>query len=98
MEYGYFPSSKKRGEWENGLYSVNNILNKHWLASSKAGSVGGTTRQEVEERQWKQENPGKEEAHSSAVLAQSQKKQDVTALMNNVLSHMANTDKNNELI
>ena len=40
-------------------------------------------------------NSGKEKAHSSAVPTQSQKKEDVTAPLNNVLSHMANTDKNN---
>ena len=34
--------------WENGLYSVNYILNKHKLVSSQAGSIGGTARQEVE--------------------------------------------------
>ena len=57
--------------WDHGLYSVNYILNKYWLASSQAGSVGRATRQEVEVGQGEQENLGKNEAHSSAVLAQS---------------------------
>ena len=30
------------------LYSVNYILNKRWLVSSQAGSIDGTTTQEVE--------------------------------------------------
>ena len=34
--------------WENGLYSVNYILNKCLLANSQTGSIGRTTRQEVE--------------------------------------------------
>ena len=68
------------------------------MASSQAGSIGGTTRQEVVAGQGKQENSGKEEAHFSAVLTRPQKKQDVTALMNKVLSHKANTDKNNGII
>ena len=81
--------------WENGLFSVNYILNKRWLTSSQVGSIGRSTRQEVEEDQGEQENAGKREAHSSAVLAQPQKKQDVIASLNKVLSHMANTDKTN---
>ena len=39
-----------------------------------------------------------EEKAKSAVLIQPQKKQDVTALLNKVLSHVANIDKNNGLI
>ena len=30
------------------LYSVNYIFNKGWLVSSQAGSIGGTTTQDVE--------------------------------------------------
>ena len=73
--------------WDNGLYSVSYILNKHWLASGQAGSIGGTIRQEVEVSQWEQENSRKEEAHSLGVLAQLQ---DVTALLKKVLNHVAN--------
>ena len=47
--------------WDNGLYPVNCILNKHWLASSQAGSIGGTTRQEVEAGQREQEISGKKD-------------------------------------
>ena len=57
-----------------------------------------TIRQEIEVGQWEQDNSGKEEAHSSAVLAMLQKMQDVTAWLNKVPSHMANIDKNNGLI
>ena len=60
------------------------------MASSQAGSIDRTTRQEVEVGQGEQENSGKEEAHSSAVLAQTQKKQDVAAPLKKILSHMAN--------
>ena len=45
--------------WDNGLYSVNYILNKRWLSSSQEGNIGGTTRLEVEAGQWEQENSGK---------------------------------------
>ena len=83
---------------DNGLYSVNYVLNKCWLASSQAGSIGGTTGQEAEVGQWEQENSGEKEAHSSAVLTPPQKKQDVTGPLNKILSHVANTDKNNGLI
>ena len=38
---------------DNGLYPVTCILNKYWLASSQAVSIGGTTRQELEAGQWK---------------------------------------------
>ena len=75
---------------DSGLYYVNYILNKHWLASTQAGSIGKTTRQEVEAGQWEQENSGKEEAYSSAVPVQTQKKQDVIASLKRVLSHVAN--------
>ena len=84
--------------WDNGLYSVNYILNKCWLASSQAESIDRTTRQGVEAGQWEQENSGKKEAHSSGVLTLPQKKQDVTALLNKVLSHVANIDKKNGLM
>ena len=83
--------------WDIGLYSVNYILNKRWLASSQAGSIGGTTRQELEAGQWEQENSGKKEV-LSAVVNLPQKMQDVTAPLNKVLSHMANIYKNNGLI
>ena len=79
--------------WENGLYSVNYILNKCWLASSQAGIIGGTTRQEVEVGQWEQKYSGKKEAHSSAVLSQPLKEQDVTAPLNKVQSHVANIER-----
>ena len=68
------------------------------MASSQAGSIGGTTRQEVEAGQGEQENSGKEEAHSSAVLALTQQKEDVTASLKKVPSHVANIDENNGLI
>ena len=68
------------------------------MASSQAGSIDRTTRQEVEVGQGEQENSGKEEAHSSPVLSQSQKKEDVIAPLKKVLSHVANIDKNNGLI
>ena len=42
--------------------SVNYILNKCWLAHSQAGSIGGTTRQEVEAGQWEQDNFGKKKS------------------------------------
>ena len=58
---------------DNGVYSANYILNKRWLASSQAGSIGGTTRQEVEVGQWEQENSGKRKAWP-AVVTQPQKK------------------------
>ena len=83
--------------WDSGLYSVNYILNKRWSISSQAGSIGGTTRQEVEVGQREQENSGKKEAHSSAVLTQLQKKQDVTASLKKVPSHVAHIGKNNGL-
>ena len=75
--------------WDNGLYSVNYILNKRWLASSQAGSIGKTTSQRVEVGQWEQEYSG------LAVWLQPHKLQDVIALLNMVLSHLANRDKNN---
>ena len=83
--------------WENGLYSVNYILNKCWLASSQAGSVGRITRQEVKVDQQEQESSGKRKAWFTIVTL-SQKKQDVTAMQKKVLSHVANIDKNNGLI
>ena len=66
----------------------------------QAGSIGGKTRQEVEVMQWEQENSGKEEAGfpPPRILAQTTEKQDVTTLLNKVLSHMASTNKNNGLI
>ena len=84
--------------WDNGLYSENYILNKFRLASSQAGSLGRTTRQEVEVGQREQENSGKEEAHFSPVLSQPQKKEDAIACLKRVPSHVANMDKNNGLI
>ena len=45
--------------WDNGLYSVNYILNKWLLASSQAGSIGGITRQKVEAGRQEQEYSGK---------------------------------------
>ena len=83
--------------WDHGLYSVSYILNKCWLASSQAGSIGGTTRQEEEVGQGEQEYSGKKEAFS-AVVSPSQKKQDVTASLKKVLSHVASIDMNNGLI
>ena len=68
------------------------------IGSSQVGSIGRTTRQEIEAGQQEQENSGKKEAHSSAVLSQPQKKQDETASLRKVLSHVPNTDKNNRLI
>ena len=68
------------------------------MANNQAGSIGGTIRQEVEVGQGEQENSGKKEAHSSAVLIHPQKKQDVTALPRKVPSHVANINKNNGLI
>ena len=59
--------------WDNGLNSVNYILNKQSLARGQAGSIGGTTKQEVEAGQQEQENSRKKEV-PSAVLAQPQKK------------------------
>ena len=81
--------------WDNCLYSVNYILNKRWLASSQAGSIGGTTRQEVEAGQGEQENSGKEEALSSQSCPDTE---DVISPPKKVLSHVANIDKNNGLI
>ena len=75
--------------WENGLYSVNYILNKHLLASSQAGSIGGTTRTG---EFWE------EESSFFTDLAQPQSKQDMTTLLKKVLSYVANIDKNNGLI
>ena len=46
------------------LYSVNYVLNKCCLASSQAGNIGWTTRQEVEAGQGEQEYSGKKETHS----------------------------------
>ena len=83
--------------WDDGLYPVNYILNKCWLASSQAGSIGGTTRQEVKAGQQEQENSGKRKAYW-AVLSQLEKKQDVTASLKKLLTHVVNTDKNNGLI
>ena len=52
----------------------------------------------MEVGQGEQENSGKKEAHSSVVLIQPQKKQDVTALPKKVPSHVANIEKKNGLI
>ena len=68
------------------------------MASSQAGSIGGTTRLEIEAGQGEQENSGKREAWSTVVVTHPQKKQDVTALLKKVPSHVANIDKNNGLI
>ena len=46
------------------IYILSIILNKCWLVSSHARSVGRTTRQEVELGQWEQENFGNKKAHS----------------------------------
>ena len=83
--------------WDHDLYSVDYILNKHWLASSNADSIGRTTRQEVEVCKGEQENSGKKEAHSSAVVSKPQK-QDVIASKKKVLSHVDTRDKKNWLI
>ena len=48
------------------------------MASSQAGSIGWTTRQEVEVGVREPKNSGKEEAHSFIVVSLPQKKQDVT--------------------
>ena len=72
------------------LYSVNYVLNKCWLASSQAGSIGGTTRQEVEAGQWEQENSGKDKAHSSLILSRHWRSRMWPALLKKVLSHVAN--------
>ena len=80
--------------WDNVQYSVNYILNKLWLASSQAGNMRGTTGQEVEAGQQKQENSGKRKDWS-AVLTQPYIKQDVTTSPKKVPNYMANIDKNN---
>ena len=49
------------------LYFINYVLNKHWLTSSQAGSIGKTTRQEVEEGQWEQEYSVKKEGLSQVL-------------------------------
>ena len=54
------------------------------MVSSQAGSIDGTTRQEVEAGE--QENSGKKKAQSVVVI-QPQRKQDVTALPKKVPSH-----------
>ena len=65
------------------------------MVRSQSRSIGGITRQEVEVGQGEQENSGKKEAHSSAVVTPPLKNQDVTASLNKVLSHVATIDKNN---
>ena len=67
------------------------------MVSIQAGSIGGKTRQEVEAGRQEQENTGKRKVWS-AVLALPQRKQDVTASLNKVPSHVASIDKNNGLI
>ena len=79
------------------LSSVNYVLNKRWFASSPTRSIGGTTREEVEVGQWKQENSGKEEAYSSPVLPRHRRKM-WPAPLKKVPSHVAYICWNNGLI
>ena len=81
--------------WDNCLYSVNYILNKHWPVARQKYRWGNQTRSRG--RSSRQENSEKKEAHFSGVLTHPQKKQDVTASLKKVLSHVANIDKNNGL-
>ena len=67
------------------------------MVSSQAGSIGRTTRQELEAGQGEKEYSRKKEAFS-AVVSPPQKKQDVTASLKKVPSHVANIGKNNGLI
>ena len=55
------------------------------------------TRQEIEAGQGEQENSGKRKAQS-AVIIQTQRKQDVTASPTKVPSHVVSTGKNYGLI
>ena len=86
--------------WDNCLYSVTCLLNKCLLASSQAGNIGGVTRQEVEVEQQEFWEEGSFSLQSSPRQReiQTQSKQDVTASPKKVPSHVANTDKNYELI
>ena len=67
------------------------------MAGSQAGSIGGKTSQEVEVGQREQEYSGKK-----GVLSQSWSEHRRTkmwpTMLKKVLSHVANIDKNNELI
>ena len=71
--------------WDNGLYPVTCILNKHWLASSQAGSRGRAMRtREFWER----------EKTQPAVVTQPQKNQDSQMWLprqKKIPSYVANT-------
>ena len=62
----------------------------------QAGSIGGSTRQEVETGQWEEDKAREEEA-PSAIPAQNTEEATCELTAEKVPSHIANIDQNNGL-
>ena len=84
--------------WCGRIICILSIMYFNKMLIGQAGSIGESTRQEVEAGRWEQENSGKEKTHSFQSCPDHQRSRMWSAQLKKVPSHAANIDKDNGLI